>query len=100
MILPPATPTSAIAPSNRVPFRMASSARGMARIAGYATRPHPAGSGDYDEGMTSDKRPRVFVARIIPDEGLQPIIAQTDADVLQDQLPPTRAVLLPRGEGV
>jgi hypothetical protein len=40
--------------------------------------------------MTSDKRPRVFVSRIIPDEGLQPIIAQTDADVWQDELPPER----------
>ena len=72
----------------------------MARIAGYARRPHPAWSGDYDEGMTSDKRPRVFVARIIPDEGLQPIIAQTDADVWQDELPPTRDELLRRVEGV
>ncbi|TME25060.1 MAG: D-glycerate dehydrogenase, partial [Chloroflexi bacterium] len=50
--------------------------------------------------MTSDKRPRVFVARIIPDEGLQPIIAQTDADVWQDELPPTRDELLRRVEGV
>ena len=72
----------------------------MARIAGYATRPHPAWSGDYDEGMTSDKRPRVFVSRIIPDEGLQPIVAQTDADVWQDDLPPPRDELLRRVEGV
>src|SRR5947209_14790804 len=50
--------------------------------------------------MTSDKRPRVFVSRIIPDEGLQPIIAQTDADVWQDELPPERDELLRRVEGV
>ncbi len=50
--------------------------------------------------MTSDKRPRVFVSRIIPDEGLQPIIAQTDADVWQDDLPPPRDEFLRRVEGV
>jgi glyoxylate reductase len=50
--------------------------------------------------MTTDKRPRVFVSRIIPDEGLQPIIAQTDADVWQDELPPERDELLRRVEGV
>src|SRR5919202_7641 len=50
--------------------------------------------------MTSDKRPRVFVSRIIPDEGLQPIIAQTDADVWQDELPPERDELLRRVEGI
>ena len=50
--------------------------------------------------MTSDKRPRVFVSRIIPDEGFQPIIAQTDADVWQDELPPERDELLRRVEGV
>src|SRR5947209_9083466 len=50
--------------------------------------------------MTSDKRPRVFVSRIIPDEGLQPIIAQTAADVWQDELPPERDELLRRVEGV
>ena len=50
--------------------------------------------------MTSDKRPRVFVSRIIPDEGLQPIVAQTDADVWQDDLPPPRDELLRRVEGV
>src|SRR5919201_4769506 len=50
--------------------------------------------------MTSDTRPRVFVSRIIPDEGLQPIIAQTDADVWQAELPPERDELLRRVEGV
>lgn len=50
--------------------------------------------------MTSDKRPRVFVSRIIPDEGLQPILAQTDADVWQDEMPPPRDELLRRVEGV
>src|ERR671930_2429435 len=50
--------------------------------------------------MTSDTRPRVFVSRIIPDEGLQPIIAQTAADVWQDELPPVRDELLRRVDGV
>src|SRR5947208_660928 len=50
--------------------------------------------------MTSDKRPRVFVSRIIPDEGLQPIVSQTDAEVWQDDLPPPRDELLSRVEGI
>jgi lactate dehydrogenase-like 2-hydroxyacid dehydrogenase len=50
--------------------------------------------------MTSDKRPRVFVSRIIPDEGLQPIIAQTGADVWQGELPPERDELLRRVAGI
>ena len=50
--------------------------------------------------MTSDTRPRVFVSRIIPDEGLQPIVSQTKADVWQDDLPPPRDELLRRVEGI
>src|ERR687883_1793109 len=50
--------------------------------------------------MTSDKRPRVFVSRRIPDDGLAPILAQTDAEVWPDELPPGRDELLRRVEGV
>ena len=50
--------------------------------------------------MTSDTRPRVFVSRVIPDEGLQPIVSQTKADVWQDDLPPPRDELLRRVEGI
>jgi glyoxylate reductase len=44
-------------------------------------------------------RPRVFVARLIPDEGLAPILAACDADVWQDELPPPRDELLRRVAG-
>jgi lactate dehydrogenase-like 2-hydroxyacid dehydrogenase len=50
--------------------------------------------------MTSVARPRVFVSRIIPDNGLQPILAQTDADVWQDPLPPPRDEMLRHVAGV
>ena len=49
---------------------------------------------------TAAVRPRVFVARRIPDEGLQPLIAQTDADIWPDDLPPPRDELLRRVAGV
>jgi glyoxylate reductase len=39
-------------------------------------------------------RPKVFVARIIPDEGLRAITEACDAEVWQDDLPPPRDVLL------
>jgi glyoxylate reductase len=39
-------------------------------------------------------RPRVFVARRIPDEGIAPIEAIADATVWQDELPPPRGTLL------
>ena len=39
-------------------------------------------------------KPRVFVTRIIPDRGLQKVLAQTDATVWQEELPPPRATLL------
>jgi glyoxylate reductase len=39
-------------------------------------------------------RPKVFVARVIPDAGINPIVAATDAVVWQDELPPPRDELL------
>ena len=39
-------------------------------------------------------RPRVFVARRIPDDGLEPIVAGTDAVVWPNELPPPREELL------
>jgi len=44
-------------------------------------------------------RPKVFVSRVIPDEGLRPIIDACDATVWQDELPPPRAELLRAVEG-
>jgi glyoxylate reductase len=44
-------------------------------------------------------RPRVFVARLIPEEGLAPIRDACDADIWTDELPPTRAELLRRARG-
>jgi glyoxylate reductase len=45
-------------------------------------------------------RPRVFVARVIPDEGLDPIRAAGDLDLWTDELPPLRDELLRRVAGV
>jgi glyoxylate reductase len=39
-------------------------------------------------------RPKVFVARILPDDGLDPIRAACDAEIWPDELPPPREVLL------
>ncbi len=39
-------------------------------------------------------KPKVFVSRIIPDEGLQLVLDAFDAEVWQDELPPPRDVLL------
>jgi glyoxylate reductase len=39
-------------------------------------------------------RPRVFVARRLPDEGIAPLEAVADVTVWQDELPPPRATLL------
>jgi lactate dehydrogenase-like 2-hydroxyacid dehydrogenase len=39
-------------------------------------------------------RPKVFVARKIPDDGIDPVVAACDAEVWQDDLPPPRATLL------
>ncbi len=44
-------------------------------------------------------RPRVFVARRIPDEGLAAVRAACDADVWADELPPPRDELLRRVAG-
>jgi glyoxylate reductase len=43
--------------------------------------------------------PKVFVARIIPDEGLRAITEACDAEVWQDDLPPPRDALLRSIEG-
>ena len=48
----------------------------------------------------SGGRPRVFVARRIPDEGLTRVLAETDADLWTDALPPPRDELLRRVGGV
>jgi lactate dehydrogenase-like 2-hydroxyacid dehydrogenase len=45
-------------------------------------------------------RPRVFVARRIPAQGLDAILSACDADVWGDELPPPRAELLERVAGV
>ena len=50
--------------------------------------------------MTTHPRPRVFVARRIPAAGLDRILAQTDADVWPNELPPPRTELLRRVAGV
>ena len=44
-------------------------------------------------------RPRVFVSRLIPDEGLDPIIEGCDADIWDGELPPPRDTLLGRVAG-
>jgi lactate dehydrogenase-like 2-hydroxyacid dehydrogenase len=44
-------------------------------------------------------RPRVFVARVIPDDGLDPIREACDVEVWPDELPPPRADLLRAIEG-
>ncbi len=45
-------------------------------------------------------RPKVFVARIIPDEGLRPIRDATEATIWEDELPPPRDKLLRSIQGV
>lgn len=49
--------------------------------------------------MAPSGRPRVFVARIIPDDGLAPVLAACDARVWEDELPPPRDELLRAVEG-
>ena len=44
-------------------------------------------------------RPRIFVARIIPDDGLQAVAAACDMDLWEDELPPPRDELLRRVAG-
>jgi len=50
--------------------------------------------------MSPEPRPRVFVSRRIPAEGLDLLTAATDADVWPEELPPDRAELLRRVEGI
>ncbi len=45
------------------------------------------------------ERPRVFVARRIPDEGLDPVAAACEMDLWEDELPPPREELLRRIAG-
>jgi lactate dehydrogenase-like 2-hydroxyacid dehydrogenase len=44
-------------------------------------------------------RPKVFVARVIPDDGLRPVTEACDATVWPDELPPPRDELLRAVEG-
>jgi glyoxylate reductase len=44
-------------------------------------------------------RPKVFVSRIIPDDGLRLVVDECDATVWQDELPPPRDELLKAIEG-
>ena len=44
-------------------------------------------------------RPRVFVARVIPDEGIEAVRAACDVDLWEDELPPPRDELLRRVAG-
>ncbi|MFO0936508.1 MAG: D-glycerate dehydrogenase [Gemmataceae bacterium] len=44
-------------------------------------------------------KPKVFVARRIPDAGLKPILDACDADVWPERLPPSPAVLLEKVKG-
>ena len=45
------------------------------------------------------KRPKVFVARLIPEEGLAKVTEATDATIWPDELPPPREKLLAAVEG-
>jgi glyoxylate reductase len=45
------------------------------------------------------RRPRVFVARRIPADGLDRVVEACDAEVWPDDLPPPRAELLRAVEG-
>jgi glyoxylate reductase len=42
----------------------------------------------------SEDRPKVFVSRVIPEDGLRPIREATDARIWEDELPPPRPELL------
>jgi glyoxylate reductase len=44
-------------------------------------------------------RPKVFVARVIPDDGIDPVRAACDLDLWEDELPPPRDELLRRVAG-
>lgn len=45
-------------------------------------------------------KPRVFVTRIIPDQGLDLVQQHCDVDLWMDELPPSREVLLDRVKGI
>jgi glyoxylate reductase len=49
--------------------------------------------------MSASGRPSVFVSRMIPDEGLDPIAAACEMDLWHDELPPPRDELLRRVAG-
>ena len=49
--------------------------------------------------MVEAARPRVFVARLIPEEGLAKVRAACDSEVWPDELPPPRDELLRRVAG-
>jgi glyoxylate reductase len=51
-------------------------------------------------GEQGSPRPKVFVTRIIPDDGLRPITDATEATIWQDELPPPRDALLRSVQGV
>ncbi|MGH2407128.1 MAG: 2-hydroxyacid dehydrogenase [Candidatus Limnocylindrales bacterium] len=53
-----------------------------------------------DAAGTDSRRPRVFVGRRIPDEGLSLVMAETDADLWTEPLPPPRDELLRRVHGI
>ncbi len=52
-----------------------------------------------EQGRSPAGRPRVFVARIIPDEGIAAVREACDAEIWPDELPPPRAALLDRIRG-
>ena len=60
----------------------------------------PAGSpGSAVSPGSAGSRPRVFIARVIPEEGLAPIRDACDADIWDGELPPPREELLGRIAG-
>jgi glyoxylate reductase len=50
--------------------------------------------------MPAAARPRVFVARRLPEEGLAPLAEALEVDLWPDELPPPRATLLERVRGM
>jgi glyoxylate reductase len=49
--------------------------------------------------MAATRRPRVFVARVIPDDGIRPLVEACEARIWEDELPPPRDELLRAIEG-
>ena len=60
---------------------------------------HPGRRRAAGRGAGMSERPRVFVARRIPDEGLDPVAAACEMDLWEDDLPPPREELLRRIAG-